>query len=225
MNLQDFIVNTRLTLRDIGVKVLPDPLLIAFANEGKNDLYRVIRDAKTDFFVTSSNVTISATGAGDPNTISLPTDFSQLKDILCTTLSGVSDPGAIQFIAWDRNDVVFKYLLRSTMNTTAGVGLTFYYDILGTSTVQIVPPVGTTSATFLAKITYVAVPADLALPSDSPSTIPSEYHQYILNYMVTECMRATNDPRLAAYSDKLTGFRAAIAKSVSQRALNEPQER
>lgn len=224
MNLQDLLVNTRMILKDVGVKILPDPLLVTFANEGKNELYRLIRAARQDFFVTTSNVTVSGSNAPAPNTISLPADFSQLKDIICTTLSGVANPTQITFLAWDRNDVIFRYLLASSFTGTTGVGMVFYYDIMGTSLLQMVPPTGTAS-TMTAQLTYLAAPADMAAPSDSPSTIPTEYHQYIMNFMVTEAMRTTNDPRLAAYETKMVAQAEKVARSVGTRSLNEPQER
>lgn len=224
MNLQDLLVNTRIVLKDVGVKVLPDPLLVTFANEGKNELYRMIRATRQDFFVTTSNVTVTCTGAPSPNVITLPADFSQLKDVLCTTLTGVSSPTQITFLHWDRNDVIWRYLVASSFTGTLGVGMIFYYDLIGTSALQIVPPTGAGS-TMTAQLTYVATPPDLSAPSDTPSTIPPEYHQYIMNFMVTECLRAMGDQRIQLYDAKMQAITDRISKAIATRALNEPQER
>jgi hypothetical protein len=75
------------------------------------------------------------------------------------------------------------------------------------------------------QIFYIAVPSDLSVLTDSPSTIPIEYHDYILTYMVLECMRASNDPRVANYTEKLTAQGTKIAAALKARSLNEPQER
>ncbi len=228
MNLQNFLVNTRLVLKDVGVKTLPDPLLVTFANEGKNELYRLIRSTRTDYFLTSSNMTMSAGTPPAPNIITLPADFSQLKDMLCTTLSvtGItfSNPTAIQFLGWDRNDVVFKSLMRSTLSVTDGVGLIMFFDVIGSTEIQVVPCLGAAGGAMVA-VNYVAVPADMVVPADTPSTIPAEYHPFITNYMIAEAMRATGDQRLGAYDSKVTALRESIGKSVSTRALGQPQER
>lgn len=233
MNLSDFIVQTRIIMKDIGLKQIPDPALVRFVNEGKNDLYRLLRVSIQDFFLTSSNVTVSCAAPPSANTVALPADFSQLKDIMCTSLvnyigtvsTTITNPTAIEFLAWDRHDVVFKHNLRNTFSGTDGVGQSFYYDIQGVSSMQIVPPIGTTSATFVVHVTYVAVPPDLTVLTDSPTTIPVEYHDYILTYTILECMRASTDPRVGAYSEKLTMQSQKIGAALKLRMLNEPQER
>jgi hypothetical protein len=233
MNLSDFVVQTRIILKDIGLKALPDPALVRFANEGKNDLYRMMRTSLQDFFVTSATMSVSCNAPPDANSIALPADFSQLKDIMCTslvTLNGtvsttVSNPTAVEFLQWERHDIVFKHNLRNTFSGTTGVGQVFYYDLIGTGVIQFVPPIGSTGSTMTVQITYVAVPADLALLTDQPTTIPVEYHDYILTYMVLECMRASSDTRAVSYNDKLQAQGLKIAAALKARALNEPQER
>jgi hypothetical protein len=233
MNLSDFIVQTRILLKDIGLKSLPDPALVRMANEAKNDLYRMMRVTLQDYFLTSATVGVSCSAPPDANSIALPADFSQLKDIMCTSLVPLSgtvsttipNPTAIEFLQWDRHDIVFRHNLRNTFSGTTGIGQVFYYDIQGISSLQFVPPIGSTGSTMTVQIYYVAVPPDLTILTDSPSTIPIEYHDYILTYMVCECMRAGNDPRVATYTEKLTAQVGKIAAALKARALNEPQER
>jgi hypothetical protein len=233
MNLSDFIVQTRILLRDIGLKSLPDPALVRMANEAKNDLYRMMRVTLQDYFVTSATLGVSCSAPPDANTIALPADFSQLKDIMCTSLVPLSgtvsatipNPTAIDFLSWDRHDIVFRHNLRNTFSGTTGVGQVFYYDIRGISSLEFVPPIGSTGSAMTVQIFYIAIPPDLSILTDSPTTIPIEYHDYILTYMVCECMRAGNDPRVASYTEKLTAQGGKIAAALKARVLNEPQER
>ena len=99
-----------------------------------------------------------------------------------------------------------------------------FFDVIGSTEIQVVPCLGAAGGAMVA-VNYVAVPADMVVPADTPSTIPAEYHPFITNYMIAEAMRATGDQRLGAYDSKVTALRESIGKSVSTRALGQPQER
>lgn len=216
MNLQEMLIRSRLTLRDLGVKKVSDFFLIRSANEGKNELRKLIGQAKQDFFVTSANGTITTAAPSNPSTIALPADFSQLRDITVTQDGYQS----VSLMKWDRNDVVFKYHLRTTFSWTTGSTGTFFYDIVGLGTMHLVPA---TAVTMTCVVTYVQEVADLALLTDAPSAIPAEHHDFIPTWMITEALRSVGDARLASYTDKLKMQGEQVAASVGVRALNEPQ--
>jgi uncharacterized membrane protein len=71
-------------------------------------------------------------------------------------------------------------------------------------------------------IDYIQQLADMTVPSDEPTEIPSELHDYIVTWMTADALRSINDPRLQGYTDKLSLQRASVIQSINERQIKEP---
>ena len=85
MNLQEMLFIARSQLKDLGIKKYSEPELIAYANMGKTRLVTIIREAREDYFLTSTTSTIATATAPNPSIMTLPTDFLELKELTCTS--------------------------------------------------------------------------------------------------------------------------------------------
>jgi hypothetical protein len=203
-----FLLQARNRLRDLSVRIWAEPSLIYSANEGKNELARILRHTREDYFVKTITGTISTATAGNPSELTLPTDFAEYKDMEVTT------PGYfnIAFSPLDRTDPNFRALVVTPVPVSDGI--TVYFDIIARGTMQIAPGL---SLALGYKLYYVHVVPDMVLHTDIPDPIPPEYHDFIVNWIVTDALRSANDPRFAAFNDKL--------KMQSELMLNAAQQR
>jgi hypothetical protein len=216
MNLGTILLSARTKLDDMKVRLWSEPSLVYGANEGKNELMRLIRSVDQDFFLTSVSGTISTATANNPSEITLPADFAQFKDLTITTATYEK----MKFSYLDRADQQFKDALTSQPQTSPGTF--YYYDIIGTNTLQVAP--GLTVALGY-KLYYIQTIPDMVGPSDTPTPIPEEYHDWIVNFVVAEALRSRAqgpDPRLSVYDSKLATQGQLIKNAVINRRV--PQE-
>ena len=82
--LKTMLTMVRTRLRDL--RVGSEYELVAFLNEGKNEVVKIIRQADENFFETTTSVTISATTAPNKSSITLPADFATLRNLSITTV-------------------------------------------------------------------------------------------------------------------------------------------
>ena len=213
--LETMLVLTRIKLKDLKVRQWSEPELVAAANEGKNELVKLIRQARSDYFETSVTGTMITAVAPNPTTITLPSDFAELKEIICTD-AGYYDIG---FTYCDQSDVRFKQALIDGGAFANGQGM-FYYTITAEKTMLLSP--GSDMALNY-KIWYVKTIPDMQYPTDAPTGIPPEHYDYILTWMICECMRSNADPRLDLYQAKLGDQAKSVMVSVGQRQIKEAQ--
>jgi hypothetical protein len=213
--LETMLALTRLKLKDLRVRQWSEPELVASANEGKNELVKLIRQARSDYFETSVTGTMTTASAPNPTTITLPSDFAELKEIICTD-SGYQDIG---FTYCDQSDVRFKQALIDGGAFANGQGM-FYYTITDERTLLLSPG---SDVALNYKIWYVKTIPDMQFPSDAPTGIPPEHWDFIVTHMVCECMRSAADPRLDLYLAKMSDQGKSVRASVGQRQIKEAQ--
>lgn len=213
LTLKEMISRSRLILGDLSATKWSDPELVHYANEGMRELAKLIRTANQDFFQGTTTGTFSATTAPNPTDITLPSDFAFLKDIRITS-DGYT---GIEFYALDQSDSRFQSALNAGSDAYPGV---FYYDILGLQTLRLAPG-SIISLAYL--IEYIAVPAEMTTPLSEPTGIPEEHRDWIVTYMVMECLRSRADERLIGFEEKASRQAARIADAVATRQRREPK--
>jgi hypothetical protein len=214
-NARSFLFRTRQSIRDMGLRVWNDPELLQAANEGKNELVKIIRQAREDYFVTTTTGTITTASSPNPSVITLPADFAELKQIEVTT-SGRED---IRFTHLDRANPQFQDALVNGQGFAGGVGQ-FYYDIMGLDRMELAP--GADEALGYL-IYYVKTIPDMTAPTDTPTGIPPEHWDAIVTWMVCEALRSMGDNRLVAYEDKLSRQLENVVASVNARQIREAE--
>jgi hypothetical protein len=215
VNLKSMLMRARLKLKDIAIRKFSEPDLIAAANEGKNELVKIIRQAREDFFLSSTTSTITVATPPNPSEITLPDDFMELKEIMVTS-SGFED---LAFVYKDFADPEFRQALIDGGSFSSGQG-SFYYDIVAEKTLRMAPG---TDLALSVKIQYIPAIADMELPTDYPAGLPTEHSDFIVTWMICEGMRSVQDDRLGSYEAKLGYQRDSVIASVNQRQVREPQ--
>lgn len=213
MNLQQMTLRVRMTVKDLGLRQIYDPSIVNALNEGKNELVKIIRQAREDFFLTNTSGTIAAvTSVYVAGSITLPSDFVELKDIHITTTG-------YEGISFEPRDISSKDFKDGLLITpSSDVPWRFMYDITGLSEMLLSPASGV-ALTY--QMGYVASPPDMALPTDSPTTIPAEHHDFIVTWAVCEALRVTADERLPSYLAKLEQQKDLIIDSVGERQVRD----
>jgi hypothetical protein len=212
MTLAQLLGQARLALNDLGIKRISEPSLVNSANEGCRELARVLRKSRADYFTTSFTATIPIASPPNASQVSLPSTFAELKDIQITDANYRN----IEFLPLDRSNYRYRELLRDggLVSDTAE----YYYDVIGNSTLEIAPGF---DIALPVEVTYIRRVPDLQLPSDSPSLIPAEYHDFILAWMTCEGLRQSADPRLSSYESKLQYLSASITESATPRQIRD----
>lgn len=215
MNLREIVFAARGKLKDQGMKRWRDPELVIAANEAKDDLVAILRQAKRDYFVTTSTFSVTATPYPYQCGFTLPSDFVQLKDLQIT------DAGYewIEFVHIDMADPRFKGMASIGGSFLNGEGF-FYYDIVGRGSIVLAPA---PELTLNGLMYYANSIGDMAFPTDTPSGIPEEFHDYLVTYVVAECLRETGDGQLQGYLDKLEKAREDILQISADQQVREPQ--
>lgn len=214
-DLKTMLVLSRMKLGDIAVRKFPEPLLIAAANEGKNELVKIIRQACENYFQEDYAATIPVAASPNASEITLPTDFASLREIRITT-AGYED---IEFAYLNHSDPVFRIALIDGGAFANGAG-TFFYDIVADRTLRLAP--GSDMA-LAATISYMKTVPDMQLPTDYPVGIPLEHYDFIVTWIICEGMRAAKDPRLADYLAKMEYQKDMIVVSINDRQVKEPK--
>ncbi len=214
MNLGEMLFYSRSMLQDMNVKRINEAHLVRALNEGKNELAKIIRQAREDFFVTTTTGTISSAVSPNPSVISLPADFAELKQLEITS----SGRETIEFQYLDRSDPDFHRLLLDTQSLGAGVDCLFY-DIIG-STIEIAPPLDISLAY---KMYYVSTVPDMVGITDTPALIPVEHHDYVVTWAVAEGLRSAGDNRYELYLEKLKAQEAGVIDCVNARQIKDPE--
>lgn len=213
MNLQEILFIARSRLRDLGVKKFSEAELIASVNDGISDMATIIMQAREDYFLTSTTSTVAAATAPSPSTMTLPTDFLELKDLWVLN-SGYED---INFQACDRNIAQFRRALLDGGSFAAGTGL-IYYDIYGNSTIEFAPGF---DMDLSIRVDYIQMVPDLALPTDTPSLIPKKWHGNLPDYAVLEALRGVVDKRAASYDEKVKESEKKLAIGIQPRQVRD----
>lgn len=206
MDLQTIIFLARAKLKDLGMARWTEVELVGAANEGKNQLVKIIRQARNDFFFTTTTGTISTTTTPNPSVVSLPSDFHELKTLQVTS-SGYE---SVDFVHLDRSDPKFRYSLQMGGDFSGG-GDIFYFDIMGMSDLVLAPGSDIEMALTIGYTKYVA---NMTVPADEPTDIPEEHQDYIVNHIVCEGLRETGDANLTAYLLKLERQASSIMQAV-----------
>lgn len=215
MILQEILFIARSRLRDLGIKKFSEAELIASINEGICDMSTIMRQAREDYFLTTTTSNITPVATPNPSVITLPTDFLELKDLWVTS-DGWTD---INFLASDRTTTQFRRALLDGGAFGSGSGM-FLYDIYGNNTLILAPG---TDVPLTIKIDYIQMVPDLHLPSDTPSLIPEKYHNDIPDYAVLEALRSIGDPRTVTYEKKVEKSEKLFAHAIQPRQVREPR--
>lgn len=215
MDLQTILFISRSQLKDLGLKKWSDPELIAYANEGKNRLVTLVREAREDFFLTNTTSTVATATAPNASTMTLPTDFLELKDINCTS-TGYTD---IDFTHCDRSELKFRNALRDGSAVGNGTGV-ILYDVYGNSSLIFAP--GFDVALDI-KVDYIKSLADLVLPTEEPTDIPSNLHDYIPNFITCKALASAGDGRYRIFNDRLKDQEDKVRVEIQPRQIREPK--
>lgn len=215
--LRKFLFLARAHLDEFSVQEIKEVSLIAAANEGKNEIVKIIRSARQDFFESYDDITLPVAASNDPTEADLPTDLAVIKD-LSIIQAGFED---IQFRHVDRAHPDFISATRATgLGWTVSNGCTLLWDINEDR-----PPVLKVAPgldrTLECKVVYDAVVADMVLPDDSPAGIPLEHLDYIVTWMVVSALRTRADVRLDSFLGKLRDQEMLIRSSVGVRQVRE----
>jgi hypothetical protein len=213
--LKTMVALVRTKVKDLSVRQFYEHEIILALNEGKNELVKTIRQASENYFEATASGTISAVTVPNYSTITLPTDFIELRNITITT-SGKED---IKFVRMNQSDDRFKYALMDGGNFASGAGA-FYYDFMGMNT-MILAPGSDQELTY--SLDYIRMVNDMLLPDDYPAGIPPEHYDFIVTWAIAECLRAQGDKRLPLYESKLEYQRNTVIASVNTRQRKDPE--
>lgn len=214
-NLQDMLLLVRTRMQDLRVRLLPEHDIVDYLNEGKDDLAGIIRQARENFFEETVSRTISSTTTPNYSSITLPDNFSELRE-LRVTQSGYEDTN---FSKLSKSDQRFRQALIDGGNMASGQGM-FYYDFSGEFTLIFAPG---SDMDLAVDVTYIKTIPDMTLPSDYPTGIPRQYARYMVRYAETECLREVNDARLSDWESRLERMEARITDSVNARQIRDAQ--
>jgi hypothetical protein len=214
-NLQTMLTMTRVKIGDLSVRKVPESLLVMAANEGKNELVKIIRQAHKNYFEDSTTGTIATATPPNPSDITLPNDFAELKEIMITD-TAYQDTG---FIFKNHSAPEFKEALIMGGGFANGMG-NFYYDIVGERTLRLAPGADI-AMNYL--MHYVKTIPDMVLPQDAPIGIPPEHWDFIVTWMICEAMRSIGDPKLDSYISKLEFQKETVLESVNDRQTKDPR--
>lgn len=213
--LKTMVTMVRTRLKDLRVRTFPEFELVAFLNEGKNELVKIIRQADENFFETSTSVTISATTAPNLSEITLPADFSELRNLRITS-SGLE---STQFSRISHSNRRFMEAAISGGSFSGGGGA-FYYDFVGLNKIILSPGA---DVEMVCLVEYIKTVPDMMFPSSYPDGIPPEHYDFIVTWAVSEGLRSMNDPRLQDYLAKLEWQKTSLINSVNTRQVKEPK--
>lgn len=213
MNLQEILFIARARLKDFGVKKWSEAELIAAINSGICNMSTIIRQAREDYFLTSTTSTVGVASPPNPSTVTLPSDFLELKELMVTN-DGYQD---IRFVARDRTNNQFRNALIDGGSFGNGASMVFY-DIYGNSTLMLAPGF---NVSLDLKIDYIQMVPDLALPTDIPSLIPEKWHNDIPDYGVLEALRSAGDARFSMFNDKVKKSEDLMAIGIQPRQIKE----
>ncbi len=192
-------------------RVLEAQILQAL-NEGKDELVKLIRQSREDWFLTTVSGTISAAAAPNYSSLALPADFAEIKELMITR-SGYE---GISFAYMDRSDPRFK---NAQISGSTDAGDDHYYDLVGVTTMVFAPGF---SEALPYTMTYIATVADMTKRSDTPA-LPAEHHRFIITWAVADVLRSLGDPRLSAYDEKLAYQRNSVIEAVNSTDIKEPR--
>lgn len=210
----DLLKDCRLALKDVGVKATADSMLISSANEAKDEIVQIIRQARQDYFITFTTTTVTPANPPFPSTVTLPVDFMLLKDLAC------NDAGyeGLVFIPLDQTDPRFRRALIDGGSYSAGNALC-YYDIQGSSQLLLAPGF---DLSLNLTIWYIKTVKDMVALTDEPEGIPSEYCHYIMAHMVCDALRMAASPALAAWETHLAEKKIFMMQNMSPRQVKDP---
>lgn len=213
MNLQEMLFVARSQLRDLHVKQWSEAELVAYANLAKDSLISTIRQAREDYFLSTTTSTVATTTSPNASTVTLPADFLELKDLMIIT-SGYED---IEFIARDRVAAQWHRALIDGGSLGNGTGMVFY-DIVGNSTLELAPGF---DVELSLKIDYIKDVADMYLPTDTPTDIPTSLHNYIPTEIVCHALRTIGHPKLSFWEAEKKDQLKGVAITVQPRTIRD----
>ena len=205
------ITMVRTRLKDLSVRSFHEFEIVSPLNEGKNELVKIIRQADENFFETTFSGTIPVAAAPDPSEITLPSDFSELREIRVVS-SGYED---MAFINLSQSDRRFRDALAIGGGVTSGQSA-FYYDFMGLDKIILAP--GSDMA-LAYEMGYIQTVPDMMLPDSYPVGIPPEDYDYIVTWGIVEGLRSVADKRLPAYLTKLEDQKQSVIQSVNSRQV------
>lgn len=214
MNLKQMLVEARLVLKDVGVKQTPDLLLIGSANEAKDEVVQIMRQAREDFFFATTTSLVTTTAPPNASVVILPTDFILLKNLYCNQ-AGYE---GIVFMPMDQSDPRFRRALIDGGSYSGGNSVA-YYDLYGNSRLILAP--GFDLALSLT-IDYIKSVADMVDLNDEPTDIPAEYHHYIMAHMVCDALRMAANSSLAAWESHLREKKEYMQQNIQPRQIKDP---
>jgi hypothetical protein len=205
----------RTKVRDLNVRKLHEYEILAALNEGKNELVKLMRQADENFFETTVEGTISSTTSPNYSTISLPSNFAELRNLQVTS-AGLEDT---IFINLSQSDNRFRQALLDHGSFANGASV-LYYDFMGKDSIIVAPGLDI-DMTYL--MHYIRTIPDMIYPNDYPIEIPPEHIDYIVTFAICECMRTIGDERLAVYLEKLDKQEQTVIASINTRQSKEPK--
>jgi hypothetical protein len=214
MKLRELLVETRLVLKDVGVKSQADSLLIGAANEAKDEMVQIIRQAREDFFLTSAIIAIPTASPPLASIVTLPADFMNLRDL------AINDLGfeGIIFQFMNQSDPRFRRALIDGGVYQAGTALCFY-NIRGNAQLVLAPgfdvPLNLT-------VLYLQAVPDMVGLEDEITSIPKEFHHYMSVHMICDALRMAANSALEAFEKHLEEKKKFMIQNIEPRQSREP---
>jgi hypothetical protein len=221
VSLKKFLFLARTQLEDYSVQNVKEPLLIAAANEGKNELVKLIRRARQDYFQKFLLMTVPIADPLDPSEINLPDDFAVLKDLQIKTVGYEN----VKFFPVDRSSELWRQAVINRRFNSQNSGY-FFYDIgSGSNTPGVLSVLKLAPGSDLIldlKVVYDGTVLDMEEPDDEPTPIPPEHWDYIVTWMVCNALRTKGDQRFLAFDSKLKTQGERVVDSVGIRQVRDP---
>jgi len=221
VSLRNFLYLARTQLDDMSVQKISEGLLLGAANEGKNELVKLIRRARQDYFQKFTVLTVPIADPLDPSEMDLPDEFSILKDLQIKT-AGYEN---VKFFPADRSSETFRQAIINRRFNSQNSGY-FFYDVgSGSNTpgvLSVLKLAPGSDINLSLKVVYDGTVLDMTEPDDEPTPIPPEHWDYIVTWMVCNALRTKTDPRLASFESKLKYQGERVVDSVGIRQVRDP---
>jgi len=198
-------------------------VLLSFLNEGKNEVWMILKSLRADWFIQASqnNDSTANNYFGPMSTLireyALPNDFQEMKYIECLDF-GFED---VAFVYRDMASSVFKDLRRSSTNQPSGsqANLQYHYDIVGKN--QLVLAEYPEANFQNVKLWYVRIIPDFGA-NDVIDEIVYPYANKIAFYAAKLAMLPLQDqPMYAAWKEEWKESVVRIASSADPRQISD----
>ena len=220
MMLSEFRTQVRNGLNETSTLFWVDTEVNWAVNFVKDELWKIIKDAREDFFLYLTGTTpyYSLSIVANTHTYTLPTDLVEVRQIIPDPTATDGTEG-YRYTNLDINhpDFIRARLSSTGVSATAGTPTEFYYDLVGskydgTLYLHLAPTPQTSHTIF---ITYIRSLPDMITDSHT-CDIPPEHHKIMVPMTISYLMMKDRDQGYeiwkADWKDRLNQVKSTIAK-------------